>query len=138
LSFNYRQQALASSNPIELVIALYDGAIQFLRQAITAVEANDSRGRRQAVKRALDIFLHLQSRLRCDLDGKVAETLSQFYTEMFRYSLLASSANSREGFEQIVARLSQLRDAWRVVARDPGAMQALERGRQPAYMRTIL
>jgi flagellar secretion chaperone FliS len=129
LSLSYRQHALASSNPIELVIALYDGAIRFLRQAMAAVEENDLRGRRQAVKRVLDIYLHLQSKLRHDLDPRVATTLSQFYTEMFRYTLLASSANSREGFEQVIARIVQIKEAWRVVAHDPQALRALEHGR---------
>jgi flagellar secretion chaperone FliS len=128
MRFSYQQHALASSNPIELVIALYDGAIRFLRQSIVAVEANDLRGRRQSVKRALDIYLHLQSRLRYDVDSRVANTLSQFYSEMFRYTLLASSENSREGFEQIINHVAQVRDAWRIVSSDSTALEALRRG----------
>jgi flagellar secretion chaperone FliS len=128
MRFNYQQHALASSNPIELVVALYDGAIRFLRQAIVAIEANDLPGRRQSVKRALDIYLHLQSRLRYDVDSQVANTLSQFYLEMFRYTLLASSANSREGFERIINHVAQVRDAWRIAANDSGALEALRRG----------
>ena len=44
MNLSYRQHALASANPIELVIALYDGAIRFLRQASTAAEKNDVLG----------------------------------------------------------------------------------------------
>jgi flagellar protein FliS len=128
MNLSYQQYALASANPIELVVALFDGAIRFLRQAIVATEANDVRGRRKSVKCVLDIFLHLQSRLRYDVDGRVAGTFSQFYIEMFRHTLLASSANSREGFERIIERITQLRDAWKVAARDPEALRALERG----------
>lgn len=128
MRFNYQQHALASSNPIELVVALYDGAIRFLRQAIVAVEVNDLGGRRQSVKRALDIYLHLQSRLRYDVDSRVATTLSQFYLEMFRYTLLASSENSREAFEQIINHVAQVRDAWRIASNDSAALEALRRG----------
>jgi flagellar protein FliS len=134
LSYGYQQHALASANPIELVVALYDGAIRFLRQAIAAIEVNDVRGRRKSVKCVLDIlcvldiFLHLQSRLRYDVDGRVAGIFTQFYIEMFRHTLLASSANSSEGFERIIERITQLRDAWKVAARDPEALRALERG----------
>ncbi|HWZ51320.1 MAG TPA: flagellar export chaperone FliS [Granulicella sp.] len=128
MNFSYQQQTLASANPIELVVALYDGAIRFLRQAIAAVEVNDVRGRRRSVKFALDIFLHLQSRLRYDVDARVAGNFSQFYIEMFRHTLLASSANSREGFETIIERVSQLRDAWKIAASNPEALRALERG----------
>jgi flagellar protein FliS len=128
MRFDYQQHALASSNPIELVVALYDGAIRFLRQAIVAVEANDPGGRRQSVKRVLDIYLHLQSRLRYDVDSRVATILSQFYLEMFRYTLLASSANSREGFERIISHVAQVRDAWRITSNDSAALEALRRG----------
>jgi flagellar protein FliS len=128
VSFSYQQHSLASANPIELVVALYDGAIRFLRQAIEAAEKNDVRGRRKSVKCVLDIFLHLQSRLRYDVDARVAGTFTQFYIEMFRGTLLASSSNSRDGFEKIIERITQLRDAWKVAARDPEALRALERG----------
>jgi flagellar protein FliS len=128
LSFSYQQHSLASANPIELVVALFDGAIRFLRQAIEAVEANDVHGRRKSVKCVLDIFLHLQSRLRYDVDGRVAGTFSEFYIEMFRHTLIASSANSSEAFEKVIERMTQLRDAWKVAARDPEALRALERG----------
>jgi flagellar protein FliS len=128
LSFSYQQHALSSANSIELVVALFDGAIRFLRQAILAAENNDVRARRKSVKCVLDIFLHLQSRLRYDVDGRVAANFSQFYIEMFRHTLLASSANSRDGFERIIERITSLRDAWKVAARDPEALRALERG----------
>ena len=129
MSLNYRQHALASSNPIELVVALYDGVIRFLQQAAHAVEANDVPGRRRSVKRALDIYLHLESRLRYDVDREVAGDLSQFYAEMFRGTLNASSANSREEFQRLIAQVSQVRDAWRVAARDPQALRTFESGR---------
>ncbi len=129
MNISYRQHALASANPIELVVALYDGAIRFLRQAMAAAERNDVHGRRQSVKRALDIYLHLQSRLRYDVDREVAAAFSQFYTEMFRHTLRVSATNSREGFEQVIARIDQVKQAWRTVAHDPEALRMLERGR---------
>lgn len=129
MNLSYRQHALASANPIELVVALYDGAIRFLCQAMAAAERNDVRGRRQSVKRALDIYLHLQSRLRYDVDAEVAAAFSQFYTEMFRHTLRVSAANSREGFEQVIARLGQVKQAWQTVAHNPEALRMLERGR---------
>ncbi|HTD55993.1 MAG TPA: flagellar export chaperone FliS, partial [Silvibacterium sp.] len=60
---NYQQQAVAGMNPVELVVALYDGMVRFLYRAIAAIEAGDVRERRIAVKRTLDILMHLESRL---------------------------------------------------------------------------
>jgi len=50
-------------------VALYDGILRFLYAAISAVERRDEAARRNAVKRALDIIIHLQARLRMDVAG---------------------------------------------------------------------
>jgi flagellar protein FliS len=123
----YQQQALLSANAIELVIALYDGAIRFLYRAIQCVEENDEIGRRAAVKRAVDIIMYLQARLRTDIGGKPAAALADFYTAMFTMTLEASHLASRKQFEEVIACLRNVRDAWLVVARDPEAQMLLPR-----------
>ena len=96
----YQQQALRSANAIELIIALYDGAIRFLYRAIQCVEENDEIGRRAAVKRAVDIIMYLQARLRTDIGGKPAAALSDFYTAMFTMTLEASHIASRQAVQR--------------------------------------
>lgn len=123
----YQQQALLSANAIELVIALYDGAARFLYRAIQCVEENDEIGRRAAVKRAVDIIMYLQARLRTDIGGKPAAALADFYTAMFAMTLEASHVASRRQFEEVIACLRNVRDAWLVVARDPEAQLLLPR-----------
>jgi len=115
----YQQQALRSANGVELVVALYDGAIRFLYRAIRAVEERDEIDRRAAVKRALDVIMYLQARLRMDIGGSPAVALADFYSTMFTMTLEASHADSREGFEEVIACLRNVRDAWQIVARDP-------------------
>ena len=115
----YQQQALRSANGVELVVALYDGAIRFLYRAIRAVEEHDEIDRRAAVKRALDVIMYLQARLRMDIGGSPAVALADFYSAMFTMTLEASHADSLEGFEEVIACLRNVRDAWHIVARDP-------------------
>lgn len=117
----YQQQALRSANGVELIIALYDGAIRFLYRAIQAVEEHDEIDRRAAVKRALDVLMYLQARLRTDIAGGPAAALADFYTAMFTMTLEASHADSRDGFEEVIACLRNVRDAWAIVAQDPEA-----------------
>ena len=123
----YQQQALRSANAIELIIALYDGAIRFLYRAIQCVEENDELGRRSAVKRAVDIIMYLQARLRTDVGGKPAAALSDFYTAMFTMTLEASHVASSRQFNEVIACLRNVREAWLVVARDPEAQKLLPR-----------
>ena len=60
------------------------GFFAFLYAAIAAVERGDADGRRAAVKRALDIIIHLQARLRMDVGGQPAKSLSEFYAADLR------------------------------------------------------
>jgi flagellar secretion chaperone FliS len=118
---SYREHALDSASAIDLVVALYDGIIRFLYTATNAVERGDTMGRRVAVKRALDIIIHLQARLRMDVGGRPAEALSEFYAATFAQILQASQSASKQKFEHAIECVRNVRDAWRQVARDPAA-----------------
>jgi flagellar protein FliS len=118
---NYREHALEGASAVDLVVALYDGIIRFLYAAIAAVEQENEDGRRMAVKRALDIVLHLQARLRMDVGGKPAQALSEFYVSIFAQILQASQSASHSKFEHAIQCVKTVRDAWREVAKDPAA-----------------
>lgn len=115
----YRAHALEGASGVELTIALYDGIIRFMHNAIDAVERKDVEHRREAVKRAMDIVIHLQATLNKDVGGKPAESLSDFYVAMFALMLQGSQANSAKKFEQVIANVRNVREAWKQVATDP-------------------
>ena len=115
----YREHVLDGASAVDLVVALYDGMIRFLHTAAAASEKGDATERRIAVKRALDIIIHLQARLRMDIGGRPAQALSEFYASIFAQILQASQAASRAKFEHAIDCVRNVRDAWREVARDP-------------------
>jgi flagellar protein FliS len=115
----YQEYALNSASAVDLVVALYDGIIKFLYTACDAVDRGDEPGRRAAVKRALDIIIHLQARLRMDVGGKPAESLSEFYASVFAQILQGSQSASRAKFEHAIDCVRNVRDAWRQVAQEP-------------------
>jgi len=114
----YEQRALEGASAIDLVVALYDGIIRFLHSAAQAVDRRDATARRIAVKRALDIVIHLQARLRLDVGGKPAQVLSEFYASIFAEILRASQSASRPKFEHAINCVHGVRDAWKQVAID--------------------
>ncbi len=124
---NYQQQALMGATGMELILALYDGVIRFLYRAIQSVEEEDVTGRRVAVSRALDILMYLQARLRPDQGANTAQSLADFYAAMFTLSLEASHYESVEQFQEVIASVRNVRDAWVVVARNPDASRVLPR-----------
>lgn len=116
---SYREHVLDGASAVDLVVALYDGIIRFLYLACDAVDRGDEGDRRIAVKRALDIIIHLQARLRMDVGGTPAKTLSEFYASVFAQILQGSQSASRAKFENAIACVRNVRDAWRQVAVDP-------------------
>lgn len=111
----YRAHALEGASGVELTIALYDGIIRFMQNAIEAVERKDVEGRRAAVKRAMDVVVHLQVTLDREVGGKPAESLSDFYVAMFALMLQGSQGKSRKKFEQVIANVSNVRSAWKQI-----------------------
>jgi len=120
----YREHSLEGASAVDLVVALYDGILRFLYAAGEAVDRGDALARRAAVKRALDIIIHLQARLRMDIGGRPAQVLSEFYASIFAQILQASQSASRAKFEHAIVCVRNVRDAWRQVARDPDAVAA--------------
>jgi len=126
-SSSYREKALAGATGVELVLALYDGTIRFLHRAVQCVEEEDVQGRRIAVKKAIDVFMYLQARLRPDLAAAPSAALSDFYTAMFTMTLEASHNASKEQLLEVIACVRNVREAWAVAARDPVAGRVLPR-----------
>jgi len=118
---SYREHTLEGASAVDLVVALYDGIIRFLYAAIDAVERGDADARRAAVRRALDIIIHLQARLRMDVGGRPAQSLSEFYASVFAQILQASQSASKQKFEHAIDCVRNVRDAWREVAKNPDA-----------------
>ena len=129
---NYQQQAIAGMNPVELVVALYDGMVRFLYQAIAAVESRNAEERRTALGRVLQILMHLQSRLRMDVGGNSAKALSEFYASIFALCLEGSRLESPDRLREAIGCIRDVREAWSVAARDPEVLRILSSDHPPA------
>ncbi|MGC2636939.1 MAG: flagellar export chaperone FliS [Acidobacteriaceae bacterium] len=128
---NYQQQAIAGMNPVELIVALFDGMVRFLYQAIDAIANRNERQRRIAVGRVLQILMHLQSRLRMDVGGSSAKALSEFYASIFALCLEGSRLESAERLKEAIACIRDVREAWKAAAHDPEVLRVLAREGKP-------
>ena len=124
---NYQQQTLAVMNGLDLVVALYDGMIRFLHRAIANVEAGDVAGRRDAIRRVLDILTYLQARLRADVGGQPAAALSEFYAAIYAQCVRGSRDASIPLLQQSIRDILNVRDAWRQAALPDGHINLPQR-----------
>jgi flagellar protein FliS len=113
---NYQQQTLAVMNSLDLVVALYDGMIRFLHRAIANIEAGEVAGRRDSIRRVLDILTYLQARLRTDVGGQPAANLSEFYAAIYAQCVRGSRDASIPLLQQSIRDILNVRDAWKQVS----------------------
>ena len=126
----YREATLEGASGVDLIVALYDGLVRFLLLAAAACETGDVAARREAVRRAIDIVIHLQARLRTDIGGAPAEGLAEFYASVFANVLRASASASQDRFISTVQSVRKVREAWQEVAQDPTVRHVIPRDLQ--------
>ena len=108
---SYRESAILTAPPEQLLIMLYDGCHRFLLQAIAAMrdgltaEAGERLGRATAIIDELQTTLDLSA-------GEVAERLSGIYVFCRRHLAEGLCERDTEKLEQVDRLLRQLRDAW--------------------------
>jgi hypothetical protein len=79
---------------------LYEGAIRFLGEAKVCLAKNDTRGRNNAINRTLAILGELQSTLRIDEGGEIAQSLDKLYNYMTRRILDSNLKGVPNGFDE--------------------------------------
>ncbi len=111
----YRQSAVLTASPEQLIVMLYDGARRFLGQATVAMCAGDIETSHLRLRRAEAIISHLLDTL--DLDqGEIAGRLQAIYLFCNRHLNDARVQRDPEKIEQVNSLLGELRSAWSTVA----------------------
>jgi flagellar protein FliS len=108
---SYRESAILTAPPEQLVIMLYDGCHRFLLQAISAMREGSFAEAGERLGRATAIIDELQ----CTLDlaaGEVAQRLAGIYVFSRRHLAEGLCERDPEKLVQVDRLLGQLRDAW--------------------------
>ncbi len=111
----YRQSAILTATPEQLVVMLYDGARRFLGQATVAMRAGDVENSHLKLRRAEAIIAHLQETLDHD-QGEVAGRLQAIYLFCGRHLNEARIQRDPQKIEEVDSLLGELRSAWSAVA----------------------
>jgi flagellar protein FliS len=108
---SYRESAILTAPPEQLVIMLYDGVHRFLLQAVAAMREGRVAEAGERLGRATAIIDELQSTLDLSV-GVVAERLSGIYVFCRRHLAEGLCEREPEKLERVDALLRELRDAW--------------------------
>ena len=112
----YVTTQVGTADRIQLVIMLYDGAISFLGQAKEKMAARDAAGKGLLIGRALDIIAELNASLNFQAGQELATNLFHLYNFMTGHLTKANQNWDLAALDEVVAMLTQLREAWVEVA----------------------
>ncbi|MBL8073602.1 MAG: flagellar export chaperone FliS [Nitrospira sp.] len=112
----YEQTQVVTSSGLQLVVLLYDGAIQSLEIAKREIRAKNIREKARHLGRAIAIIGELNSVLDLEQGGEIARSLRRLYDYMLMEMVEANARNNEQKLEGPLRCLSTLREAWREVA----------------------
>ena len=108
----YQDSAVRGATPIELVIMLYDSAIEDMRSALTAIQKSDIEARSNQISHALMVLQQLQGTLDFERGGSAAKQFEQFYNLVRAKLLEAQMRGSADLMRQQIRYMSEVRDCW--------------------------
>lgn len=116
--YDMYQQAQQNHSEIDQLLMLYDGAINFIRQSVKAIEDKDYETRWNLINRTCAIINGLHECLDFEKGGETAQALSEFYYSIDMRLVSVHHSNDIKLCETIIEELSGMRNAWRDVAAD--------------------
>jgi flagellar protein FliS len=108
----YLQTKVLTSNPAELRLMLFDGAIRFAAMAHDGLNRKDFDAAFTGITRCQDILLELINGLRPDQDPQLCQKLSALYTFMYTRLMLASSERDPAIVAEVLKLLQYERETW--------------------------
>jgi flagellar secretion chaperone FliS len=116
LAHRYREVAVKTANPLQLVVMLYDAALCSLKEAREHIDRKDIASRSRSINKCISIISELQSCLNLKTGGEIAGSLDRLYNYMKRRIFCANVEQSSQPLVEIEDLLENLRSAWSEVA----------------------
>jgi flagellar protein FliS len=106
----YKENAILTASPEELVLMLYNGIIRFIDEAKTALQKKDYVETNAEIQRAQDIITELM--LTLDMNYDISKNLYNLYDYMLRRLIDANVKKDIEILDEVRGFAVELRDTW--------------------------
>ena len=113
----YATNAYANTNvntarPVDLVVMLYDGAIDYLNRTSYHMSQKDFSKKAEYISKAINIIGELAASLNMEEGKDIAKNLQDLYIYMLNTITSANIENNVEKINHVVGLLKNLRSAW--------------------------
>jgi flagellar protein FliS len=112
----YQQTQVMTSSRVQIVVLLYDAAIQSIEVARTGIESNNPKDKGRFLGRAISIIGELNSVLDFEQGGEIARSLHRLYEYMLSELVTANARNDARRLDGPHRCLTTLREGWREIA----------------------
>lgn len=107
-----------SADPHQLIVMLFDGALERIAIAKGAIERNDIEEKGNKIGRVIAIVDGLRASLDKDNGGEIAENLDNLYDYLQRRLLEANLNNDLGILAEVAGLLKEIRTAWVAMPQD--------------------
>jgi flagellar protein FliS len=111
----YRESAVLTATPEQLVVMLYDGANRFLTQSAVAMREGRAGLAGEKLRRAEAIIDELLATLDMSV-GQIAERLQALYVFFKEHLMAARLKQDASKVDEVGRLMRELRDAWSGIA----------------------
>ncbi|WP_349431725.1 flagellar export chaperone FliS [Methylomarinum sp. Ch1-1] len=101
-----------SADPHQLIVMLFDGALERIAIAKGAIERNDIEEKGQKIGRVIAIVDGLRASLDKEQGGEIAENLDNLYDYMQRRLFEANLNNDLAILSEVADLIKEVRSAW--------------------------
>ncbi len=120
----YLETQVTTTSQGQLLVMLYDGAVNFLERAKERMAAKDYAGKGNLISKALDILNELDSSLNADKGGDLADRLHQLYFYCSKRLFTANCKMDPAPIDEVIKILGGLRSAYAQIMDQPEAVAA--------------
>lgn len=110
----YKQTSVTTANRGQLLLMLYEGAINNVKKASLAIDKKDLALKGQAIGKAHDIINELLNTLDFEVGGEIARDLERLYNFMTEQLVKANMESSKESLQTVQRLMETLLEGWKV------------------------
>lgn len=108
----YKKNQVETATPEQILILLYDGAIQYLHKAKIAIDQEDDETLHSNLFACEKIIIEFMNTLDMEKGGEVAQNLYRLYEYFYRTLVSAGIGKNVDKIDEVLRHLKNLRDTW--------------------------
>lgn len=113
------ESQITGATPHQLIVLLYDGAINAMRRAEIYFQSGNIARRGEMLSRAINIIDNgLRAGLDHDKGGEIASELESLYEYISRTLLEANLNKSGENLPHLIALMTEMSETWQAISPD--------------------